>query len=1230
MPVKPAAEQTIAGHRVVRQLGEGGMGRVYLAEDDTLGRRVAIKVILGDLERNAEARARFLREARAMANVEHPNIVRIYSFGDDKDGAFIVMEYVEGEMLADRIARGPLPVDEALRITREVIDALEAAWEKQIVHRDIKPSNVLLDRRDRVHVADFGLAKPLALKSDNTLTQTGYMLGSPHYIAPEQARGQESDFRSDIYSLGIMLYEMLAGEKPFRGTSPFSVVAQHLHEPMPKLDRADVPDNVMRLVQRMTAKDPDDRPASYAELKELLSGSGVEALRPARARRRLHPAWLLLALIPLAVYFWPRSTPQQLNASTAQNRSFSVAVTPFYGPDDASAKEGRNMAALVERAITERLVTHDVRVIGIAQTKDPVQSEAAARELARRLDVAVVVWGQAFVINGDAEIQPYFTLNIPPPRPLDDNEGIRVAEVGDVRDRRGEQFRLAAQSPNQIELRKTNAGGIGDIVVTLAGLYALRSGDAKGALELLSQAPKSGETMRNRTLALVDLHRTEDARNAALEAVQLDPKDAHGHILLADLDADTGRWSEAASEYLAAAAIDPHVSSARAFVDNGKLYSVEWFQHAYLSEGNAVDTPYLLGRDPATGRVLERHYLPGIPRGYTRGDRDVEIRYASGSPAVKDQTIHFANGTFDLPLNLPAQALWRMRTTKSSLPLVVNFIKEDAGYHFAAHPHFAPSAQPFRDEPNTYAELDAKLREAIDRDPTQPWHRYWLTLSLVSQGRRAEADAVWRQAMADRAMYRGTPYFEFGWMVRSAMLYGLQNVADDAYNLALEKRRAMPQPVAFRQNLDQVINAPFERWAARMARQGGWRDTAREYEWLQRGREIGGVPVDGEYLASPIWSKYFRSKGNVAAAEREEAYARTLVSYPINRLAAAEQLDLAIYAALASLFALLILGIATFFGAQRDRRVIAIAVLAFGASVAWVAIAVRSRAAQMLPAGVSDALGNPVIVERFEQRVAARPTSERRWLAAIANQYEGNYQRAGVLYNDVDDERATASRDAAMAALKPVNPPAAEDFVRAWQPVSVENVLHDEVALGMGEKPLYVTERRVAVACVFVALLALVLLVVRTRTSAPRFIDVIIPGLGDIVRGRAFRGWITSAAFALTLIAIFIRYRLEEGISLGFEGLGMVSNVVNTTPLPNPKGLSEAALIKSYYWSLFWGYPWMIAFTVLVAIAAAYTIAAHVLYLRSRKMPECRRTSISSTTSSSTERESPTEPAPAR
>src|SRR5581483_3661239 len=928
-----------------------------------------------------------------------------------------------------------------------------------------------------------------------------------------------------------------------------------------------------------------------------------------RTRRPLFLVGSALVLVAVAGTWFSLRTPggQPQPAAAPPSKAFSVAVAPFYGPDEDSAKEGRVMAAMIERAILDRLSERNVKVLGIAQTKEPVHSEEAARELARRLGVSAVVWGEAFVIRSETEIQPYFTLDIPPPPQLDEAEGARVTDIGDVRDRRGEQFVLASQASNQIELRKTNASGVGDIVVTLAGLYAVRTGDPAGALDLLSQAPKTAENMCNRALALVQLQKTEEARAAAAEAVALDPKNVRGHILLADLDADVARWAEAADEYGKAAAIDPHVRSARAFVDHGRLYAIDWYKSEFVSNGKPVDTTYLLGRAPASGRVLERHYLPGIPRGYTRRDDGVEIRYSVGDKDFSDDTLLFSDGHFDKPLFPPMNLLWRMRGMKSGSVIAANFLKDGPGVKFIANPRFAPAKVLDEDAPKTFPELDLALRAAIDRDPTQPWHRFMLARSQLAQGRGAEAQQIFAP-LKDPATYPAIPYIEFGWMARYAEQYGQRDWADDLARIAEIKRKAMPVPITFQYGIERLINIPLVRWQARMIREGGASDTKRAYDALQRGRAIGGLDTEAEVLASATWSRFFRERGDQAAAANEDLYRARLTALPVNAMIATARADYTIYAVIAAFIALVLVVSATSMRPRtnRDRAVLAAAMSAMIVAAGFLAMAVKLRVIHSLPIGISDALGHTSMVQRLEKHLATHPDNlDLKWVTAVANHYAGNRERAKALYDELtNDDRARENRNALMAGrLAPPHHPEPGEFLRAFNPSSWRE-LNEKQALGLDafrkDPPLGLAA--IGGLLVFAAITAALLLIVFPNTAlshrAGTRIARFVPGFGDLLESRPWRGWLTAAAFGFTITAILFRCMMGSSFAQGLIGNEDLPNVFSSIPMPNPNGLTGLAYAKSHFWTIFWAYPGAVTFTILAIIAMSYTVTAHVVWLR--------------------------------
>ena len=261
--------KTIGGrYKIKSHLGTGGMATVYLAQDLILERLVAVKVLRFDFHTNQDAMRRFQREAQSATQLVHPNIVGVYDVGEEQGTHYIVMEYVKGTDLKEYIRqRGPLPPREAVRIMTQIVSAISAAHQNRIIHRDIKPQNILIDEEGNVKITDFGIAIAL---SETSLTQTNTLLGSVHYLSPEQARGGMATIRSDIYALGIVLYELLVGEVPFEGESAVSIALKHFQEPLPRISQMlpTVPQSLENVVLKATAKEPLNR---YANCEEMLS-----------------------------------------------------------------------------------------------------------------------------------------------------------------------------------------------------------------------------------------------------------------------------------------------------------------------------------------------------------------------------------------------------------------------------------------------------------------------------------------------------------------------------------------------------------------------------------------------------------------------------------------------------------------------------------------------------------------------------------------------------------------------------------------------------------------------------------------------------------------------------------------------------------------------------------------------------------------------------------------------
>ena len=266
---------TILGgrYRVLGTLGQGGMATIYHAMDTQLGREVAVKVLRPEYLRDPDFSSRFRQEAQNAASLSHPNVVTVYDYGEDPSGPYIVMEYVDGEDLATILRNnGPLPPTQTARIGAAVAKALAAAHARGIVHRDVKPGNVLIGRDGRVKVVDFGIARAIA---EAQMTLPGTTLGSVHYFSPEQARGEPATSASDIYSLGIVLYEMLTGKRPWEGDSAAAVALARLSGPIPDptLARPSTPADLALVVRTALALDPDDRYATATALAEALEAT---------------------------------------------------------------------------------------------------------------------------------------------------------------------------------------------------------------------------------------------------------------------------------------------------------------------------------------------------------------------------------------------------------------------------------------------------------------------------------------------------------------------------------------------------------------------------------------------------------------------------------------------------------------------------------------------------------------------------------------------------------------------------------------------------------------------------------------------------------------------------------------------------------------------------------------------------------------------------------------------
>src|SRR5207249_3157992 len=378
-------------YTIERELGSGGMATVYLAADLKHHRRVAIKVLKPELAA-ALGPDRVLREIETAARLTHPHILPLHDSGQAGGFPYYVMPYIEGESLRDRLEReGQLPLEEAVRITREVSSALSYAHSHDVVHRDIKPENILLSGGEAV-VADFGIARAITQAGGTRLTETGIPVGTPQYMSPEQASGGGLvDGRSDIYSLGCVLYEMLAGEPPYTGASAQVVIAKRFTDPVPSVRRLrdTIPPAIDGAVSKALGKAPADRFVTAAQFAEALTPSGAPAVRPRRPARRLLVAGAVMAAIGalvVVVMRWRAGIGPVLDPNL-------VAVAPFEVLDPKLALWREGLADVLSRDMDGAGALRVVPLSVVLRRWQGHADAAAAADLGLRTRARLALFG---------------------------------------------------------------------------------------------------------------------------------------------------------------------------------------------------------------------------------------------------------------------------------------------------------------------------------------------------------------------------------------------------------------------------------------------------------------------------------------------------------------------------------------------------------------------------------------------------------------------------------------------------------------------------------------------------------------------------------------------------------------------------------------------------------------------------------------------------------------------
>jgi tetratricopeptide (TPR) repeat protein len=636
------SEASVGPYRILEKLGSGGMGDVYLAEDARLHRRVALKTLAGPGSQAAGARQRLLREARAAARLNHPNIAAIYDVIETDDSAHIVMEYVEGEALSDRLARGPLPPDQVADLAFQLCDAIAAAHAQAVIHGDLKPGNVLLTRDGKAKVLDFGLAKapsgpgPVA-GGEPTLDADGHLLGTPAYMAPEQLRREKVDQRTDLYSLGVMLFELLTAQRPFKGDGVLQLGLAILNDPTPTPQEAlpAVPAALSAIVSRAMAREPADRFQSAVEMREALRRlparlSEAPTLsgafpwdRTTRKARRFDrsPRWRMAALaVVLALAgtlaYRQRPRPDRTGVHPV------VAVLPLANLGGAPEDDYLGVG------IADALVTHlaglpSLTVVSRSATQASQGRRPGTRQLAQDLGLSYVVSGSV----QRAERRLRVTLQLVRP---DES----VAWGRDYEGTLDELFRLqrdAAQglagalspgsSPAAGEPSRPPSGDLEAFAQYARGRALLERPDVAGnvakAIEAFEDAVRRdsgfalahaalGEALWARYQETGDAAFTVKARDAVVEALRLDPEQGATRYTLALIYHGTGRAEPAIAELRRVVSLHPGNDDASRLLGNILADLGRWEEAEGALRRAVGQRPGYWGNHAALGHLFYR------------------------------------------------------------------------------------------------------------------------------------------------------------------------------------------------------------------------------------------------------------------------------------------------------------------------------------------------------------------------------------------------------------------------------------------------------------------------------------------------------------------------------------------------------------------------------------------------------------------------------------------------
>jgi TolB-like protein/tRNA A-37 threonylcarbamoyl transferase component Bud32 len=586
----------ISHYRIVEKIGAGGMGEVYRAADTKLGRDVALKVLPAEMARDPERLARFQREARAIAALNHPHIVTIFSVEESGGAHFITMELVEGQSLANRIPEGGLPVEQFFVIAIALADALAAAHEKGIVHRDLKPGNVMLTSDGRVKVLDFGLAKEMraANPSDATVTLAGHtemgvVMGTPAYMSPEQVAGRAIDHRTDIFSLGIMLYEMATGRRPFQGKSSAELASAILRDtprPVGEL-RGKLPGGLGRVIQRCLEKSPADRFQSVRDVHEVLRGVSAEETSTNTAARVVAATDSGAARAEEG--FWVAVLPFKYSGANAELTALAEGLTE----DIVTGLSRFSYLKVIARSSTLRYAHEliDIRSVG-KELGARYMIEGSLRQAGPRMRVAAQLvdahsgahlWAETY----DRPFRPESVFEL-----QDDIVPQIVSTVADMHGVLPHTMSEALRSKSDDQLSPYEA------LMRSFSYYARLTPDehlaARAALErAVQQAPGHADCWAMLSMLYADEYKTgfnarpaplDRALDAARRAVELAPSNHLGHHAMASVLFFLKEFQNFRNQVERAVALNPMDGCTAAYLGMLTAFSGNWERGCALEE----------------------------------------------------------------------------------------------------------------------------------------------------------------------------------------------------------------------------------------------------------------------------------------------------------------------------------------------------------------------------------------------------------------------------------------------------------------------------------------------------------------------------------------------------------------------------------------------------------------------------------------------------------------------